>query len=254
MRYGNKIVFENIFGGTVLLDPAMEAGPPDLTTETRTMLKNTVRASRSGVDPTSNEFDAPNTEPTNTMEDPPAQDNGMGGGERPGTDPMGGGADDMGDGMNDGMGGDDMGGEMGMSGGDMGGSMMGGDDGSEMKPENARLIANLQTNINAVFDSVTGLKNSLNGYSAPSASQPVRELYTRALGQLNTIHDELQNLLEKPITVSTYPAKLRTFVSLRYAYSLVIEEIANHFDAVDVENGRPTDEDERKENTTKPRR
>lgn len=252
MRLGSKIVFENIFGGTTLLNPAMEAGPPDLTTETRTMLKNTVRASRSGVDPESNEFDAPNTEPTSTVEENPQDDMGE-------QEPASAGGDDMGGemgGMDDGMGGGDMSGGdmggMGMGDNGMGGDMMGGE--GNVTPEQAQLIANLQTNINAVFDSVTGLQNSLNGYSAPSASQPVRELYTKALTQLNHVHDELQNLLEKPITVETYPSKLRTFVSLRYAYSLIVEEISTHFDAVDVENGRPTDEEERKQKADESRR
>lgn len=245
MRIGNRIVTQNIFGGQVIL-PATEAAD-DLTSETKTMMRNTVSASRQdNPDPMDASMNEPTTTSDETADANGANDNpndmsmdpnsvpeagdGMGGDDPfgagddgGGDDPFGGGGDNGGMGGDDGMGGDGF--------------------GDEPTPEQARLMATLQSNINSIADSIEGLMNGLNDYAAPSASQEVRSIYTTAIVQLNRLNEMVKSLNEHALTIKTYPAKLRTFASIRHAYGLVIEEIAIHFDAVDTENGRPLDSD-----------
>lgn len=241
MKIGKYSVRQSLTGSQIL--KAMEAGD-DLTTETRTMMRNTVRAGNQtadtpGAEPDPNTTPGMNTEPVDTVED-----DGMGGDlGNPGPDA---GDDELGGGMDD-MGGDDPIGGGGMD--DMGGGMddMGGMDGmgdDQPTPEQARLIATLQTNINALYSSVTGLMNGLNGYAAPSASQEVRELYSKALVQLSSVEQLIIELQRKKITPKTYPGKLYRYATIRHAYGLIVDSIATHFDAVDVENGRPRDGEE----------
>lgn len=219
---------------------AMEAD--DLTRETRSMMRGTVRAAGQNPD-TDDSIEGGgmddlggnnlNTEPDDNPDNPDDMGGGdddfgdLGGGDDPmGDDPMGGGMDDMGmgGGMNDGMGGSDM--------------ISGADGAGEMSPKMAYHISNLQANAMALYNSVAAILTTLTDYNIPTSTPEVKKLYTRALDHLEAIKTNLEELLGSPFRVNTYASKMRKYVTLRHAYSLTLDQLAMYFEALNVENDR----------------
>lgn len=236
--------------GKIIQTPAMEDDIADLTSETRSLVRSTARnagRAAAGGDPMTND---PTTgdgggEPGGGLanangEDPGANPDDAGGGLAPD-----GGGDDMG--MGD-MGGDDMGmGDDGMGSGDdgMGGmdDMGGMGGGGELEPgdpdpHKAQLIVNLQENVTNLYGSLTSLESALHDYNAPSATPELRQSYNDILRQMARAKSLLEDLLSTKFLVENYPSKLRRYTVLRHVYSMIVDQLDLHFQAVDAESGR----------------
>lgn len=229
--------------GKIIQTPAMEDDIADLTSETRSLVRSTARsAGRAnaggenpmGDDPTGG-LDTGGDLADANGESPdanPEAGGGLapdGGGEDMGMDDMGG--DDMGMGNGGGM--DDMGG------GDMGG--MGGDgelDPGDPDPHKAQLIVNLQENVTNLYGSLTSLESALHDYNAPSATPELRQSYNDILRQMARTKSLLEDLLSTKFLVENYPSKLRRYTVLRHVYSMIVDQLDLHFQAVDAESGR----------------
>lgn len=235
---------KDIFGNwTAVPTPAMEAGEgatPDLTRETQTMMRNTVR--RSGQNPnTTEDLTGADVEPKTTSEETRQEDGTVGDGINTDPDmvPDGTGEEGADDdlGLND----DEGGADEGLDEGD--GVSNGTDDamnpdGTPTESKSAAISnANLQANMSALLGSVSNLLKVLNDNPPAAMTDDVRSLYMDAITHLNEIEKILMDELLAPFTEENYPHKMRKFVTIRHIYSATIDQLQMHLQILEIENG-----------------
>ena len=258
MKIDNMVFRYGLFGMT----PAMEA-PEDLTATTNDAMRRSGTRNRQPSDfeppTTSNETrqenasgagnndgnissDIDSITPENASGGPADNANPNNEGNAPND---GGGGDAGGDelGLDDGMAADDgmnddgSGGGDDMGGGDFGGSDdgMGGDDTPPESPEDAIRIRRLQDIMNQFYIVLCNTCDSMTRTVIPSADEDLQKIYASSTANLNAAKAMLLDLLTTKFTPGNYAYKLRKYLALRHLYSVVLEIIEMHSDAIDAQ-------------------
>lgn len=236
MKIDNMVFRYGLFG----MSPAMEA-PEDLTATTNDAMRRSGTRNRQQSDfeppTTSNETrqenasggPADNANPNNEGDAPNDGGGGDAGGDELGLD----------DGMaaDDGMNDDGSGGGDDMGGGDFGGSGdgMGGDDTPPESPEDAVRIRRLQDIMNQFYIVLCNTCDSMTSTVIPSADEDLQKIYASSTANLNAAKAMLLDLLTTKFTPGNYAYKLRKYLALRHLYSVVLEIIEMHSDAIDAQ-------------------
>ena len=221
---------------------ATEAGPEDLTTTTSDLMKRAGSATNAPDD----QFAPPTTSDETMQENAAGTERGAMSGNMDAVTPDDGmgGMDDMGMGMDDGMGGGGnlgmggMGGmDDGMGGGGFGGGGFGGEEENPFKgkPDRARAVYRLYTNIERFNKTLGAMSDSLADYVAPTSSQELSQLYSHCVSHIEECRSRIKELLESDFTPDNYPSKLRKYMACRHVYAGVLEILNLHFKMLKVD-------------------
>lgn len=145
------------------------------------------------------------------------------------------GADDVGgDGPDDESGDADMGDDSGMDGNDSSS-----EDNSlpQESAEQAMAILKLQKNMTAFYQTLANMMDELHNYSAPASSPELRDIFNAAVDHISSAKEMMFDIASSKITPANYADKLRKYIALRHVYSVVLDMLRLHFQALDEESG-----------------
>lgn len=112
-----------------------------------------------------------------------------------------------------------------------------GEPAEQLSPQQKRSIGDLRKNMDHFYQNLANSIETLSNYSPPASSEELRKIYNHSVSHLNDAKELLHEMLTQEMTPENYPEMLRKYISLRHVYSIVLEMMKLHFDALNVEVG-----------------